>query len=125
MQRRNYGTDPGWLWEGDTVDAFEYDDIVRDRAGSGKPYLQFINKTTMSLGLYALPAGGVDPQSPHAEDEIYYVVSGRGTIEVAGERRSVQPGSIIYVARDVEHRFLDITEDLSILVFFAPEHRTA
>lgn len=106
------------------MDAFDYEDIVRDRAESGNAYLQFINKTTLSLGLYALPAGGEDPQSPHAEDEVYYIVSGRGTVEVAGERRPVQPGSIVYVARDVEHRFLEITEDLSILVFFAPEHRT-
>ena len=110
--------------EGLEVDAFDYEDIVRDRAESGNAYLQFINKTTLSLGLYALPAGGEDPQSPHAEDEVYYIVSGRGTVEVAGERRPVQPGSIVYVARDVEHRFLEITEDLSILVFFAPEHRT-
>jgi mannose-6-phosphate isomerase-like protein (cupin superfamily) len=107
------------------LDAFEYEDVARDRDARGKAYMQFINKTTMSLGLYVLPAGGDDRQLPHAEDEIYYVVSGRGTIEVAGERRPVQPGSIVFVARDVDHRFLDIAEDLSILVFFAPEHRTA
>lgn len=107
------------------LDAFEYDDVVRGRIESGNAYLQFINKTTLSLGLYMLPAGAEDPQSPHAEDEVYYIVSGRGTVEVAGELRPVQAGSIVYVAREVEHRFLDITEDLSILVFFAPEHRTA
>ena len=68
------------------------------------------------------PAGSTDTQSPHAEDEIYYVVAGRGAIDVAGERRPVQPGSIVFVAKEVEHRFVDIEEDLSILVFFAPEH---
>jgi mannose-6-phosphate isomerase-like protein (cupin superfamily) len=51
------------------------------------------------------------------------VVSGRGSIVVAGEQRPVQPGSIVFVAKEVEHRFVDIEEDLSILVFFAPEHR--
>jgi mannose-6-phosphate isomerase-like protein (cupin superfamily) len=50
------------------------------------------------------------------------VVSGRGEILVADERRPVQPGSIIFVAKHVDHRFVDITEDLSILVFFAPQH---
>lgn len=107
------------------MDLFEYRDVQRGREASGKPYLQFINKTTLSVGLYVLPVGSVDGQSPHAEDEVYYVVSGRGMVEVAGERQSVQSGSIIYVAREVEHRFVDIEEDLSILVFFAPEHRTA
>jgi mannose-6-phosphate isomerase-like protein (cupin superfamily) len=105
------------------VQAFEYDDVVRAQVGAGNPYLQFINEGTMSLGLYVLAAGGSDAQQPHAEDEIYYVVSGRGAIEVAGERRPVQPGSIVFVAKEVNHRFVDITEDLSILVFFAPQHQ--
>jgi mannose-6-phosphate isomerase-like protein (cupin superfamily) len=105
------------------MNAFEYDQISQEQAESGKPYLQFLNEGTMSLGLYALAAGSNDTQSPHSEDEIYYVVAGRGTIVVAGERRPVRPGSIVFVAKEVEHRFIDIEDDLSILVFFGPEHR--
>ncbi len=105
------------------MNAFEYGDVRERRAESGEPYLQFINAGTLSLGLYVLTAGSADTQSPHAEDEIYYVVAGRGAIDVAGERRQVQPGSIIFVAKEVVHRFVDIEEDLSILVFFAPEHQ--
>lgn len=104
------------------MNAFEYDEVFQAQSAGGKPYLQFINAGTLSLGLYALAAGSIDSQSPHREDEIYYVDSGRGTIEVAGERREVRPGSIVFVARQVDHRFVDIEEDLSILVFFAPEH---
>jgi mannose-6-phosphate isomerase-like protein (cupin superfamily) len=102
--------------------AFEYREIDREQVESGESYFQFINEGTMSLGLYVLAAGSTDTQSPHAEDEIYYVVAGRGAIDVAGERRAVQPGSIVFVAKEVEHRFVEIAEDLSILVFFAPEH---
>jgi mannose-6-phosphate isomerase-like protein (cupin superfamily) len=105
------------------MNSFEYDDISQQQAESGQPYLQFMNEGTMSLGLYVLAAGSADTQSPHEEDEIYYVVSGRGAIDVAGERRPVQPGSIVFVAKAVEHRFVGIEEDLSLLVFFAPEHR--
>ena len=104
------------------VIAIEYGEVSQQRAGSGKQYLQFVNEGTMSLGLYVLPAGSPDTQSPHAEDEIYHVIAGRGAIDVAGERRPVQPGSIVFVAKGVEHRFVDIEEDLSILVFFAPQH---
>ncbi len=103
--------------------AFEYGDVARELARSDERYLQFINAGTLSLGLYHLAAGSADPQDPHQEDEVYYVVSGRAHIVVAGERRPVEPGSIVFVARQVEHRFVDIEEDLSILVFFAPEHR--
>jgi mannose-6-phosphate isomerase-like protein (cupin superfamily) len=105
------------------VKVFELADVSRDRATSGNAYLQFINKGTLSLGLYVLAAGTTDLQTPHAEDEIYYVVSGQADVEVAGERRSVQPGSIVFVAKNVDHRFVDIREDLSLLVFFAPEHK--
>jgi mannose-6-phosphate isomerase-like protein (cupin superfamily) len=105
------------------MEAFEYGEVARELAQRGERYLQFINAGTLSLGLYSLAAGATDPQSPHEEDEVYYVVSGRAQIIVAGERCPVEPGSIVFVARQIEHRFVDIEEDLSILVFFAPEHR--
>jgi len=75
------------------------------------------------MGLYVLPAGGEDPQHPHTEDEVYYVVSGHGRIRVGDEDRAVRPGSVIYVKAHTEHRFHTIAEELTILVFFAPtEH---
>jgi mannose-6-phosphate isomerase-like protein (cupin superfamily) len=104
------------------MEAFEYDEVRQAQIGTGEQYLQFLNAGSMSLGLYALPAGGQDLQTPHLEDEIYYIVSGRGAIVVAGERRDVRPGSIVFVGKDVDHRFVDIVEDLDILVFFAPQH---
>ena len=104
------------------MEAFEYQDILAGQQAGEDTYVQFINRGSMSLGLYVLPAGSEDTQTPHLEDEIYYVVSGRGMIVVDGERRPVQPGSIVFVAKHIGHRFIDIVEDLSILVFFAPQH---
>lgn len=104
------------------MEAFEYGDILAGQRAGKDAYVQFLNRGSMSLGLYLLPAGSQDTQTPHLEDEIYYVVSGRGDILVAGERRPVLPGSIVFVEKHVDHRFVDITEDLSILVFFAPQH---
>jgi quercetin dioxygenase-like cupin family protein len=52
--------------------------------------------------------------------EAYYVVRGRGRFKAGGEDREVSPGSVIYVAAEVEHRFYDIEEELAALVFFAP-----
>jgi mannose-6-phosphate isomerase-like protein (cupin superfamily) len=105
------------------VKLFQYDEVSTSRTQDGDSYLQFLNEGALSLGLYVLPAGSTDTQAPHAEDEVYYVVSGRATVEVAGERQPVRPGSMIFVAKEVDHRFVDIEEDLSLLVFFAPEHR--
>lgn len=102
------------------MDAHELANLIAQRETSGKRYLEFLRVPDLSMGLYVLPAGGVDPQSPHTEDEVYYVVSGRAQIRVADEDRAVQVGSIVYVAKNVEHRFHSIEEELMVLVFFAP-----
>lgn len=99
---------------------FALADVLVQRQQAGRPYLEFLREPSLSVGLYVLPAGGVDGQKPHTEDEVYYIVSGRGAIQVAGESRPVEPGSVVFVAASVEHRFHNITEDLQILVFFAP-----
>ncbi len=102
------------------MDAFEVSALREERARSGKSYLEFLRVPALSMGVYQLPAGGVDPQSPHTEDEVYYVVSGRAQIHVGEEDRSVAPGSVVYVAANVPHRFHTIEEELIVLVFFAP-----
>ena len=102
------------------MQAFELSELITQRADSNQAYLEFLKVLDLSMGLYVLPEGGIDPQSPHTEDEVYYVVSGRAQIEVADENRAVQAGSVIYVAKNVEHRFHSIEEELTIFVFFAP-----
>ncbi len=99
---------------------FELADILADRERSERAYLEFLRVPALSMGIYHLPAGGVDPQKPHRQDEVYYVVSGRASIRVGHEDRPVQPGSLVYVPADLEHRFHSITEGLTLLVFFAP-----
>ena len=102
------------------MQAFELSQLISRQATGDKLYLEFLKVPDLSVGLYILPAGGTDPQSPHTEDEVYYVVSGRGKILVADENLTVQPGSIVYVPKHVAHRFHSIEEDLRLLVFFAP-----
>jgi mannose-6-phosphate isomerase-like protein (cupin superfamily) len=94
--------------------------LLQQQESTGKLYLEFLRRPSMSLGVYALPAGTVDPQEPHSEDEVYFVHGGRAQIRINEEDFDVQPGSIIFVARQVPHRFHSITEELKVLVFFAP-----
>ena len=102
------------------MQAFELAPLLEERKQSNKPYLEFLKAPDLSMGLYVLPADGVDAQLPHTEDEVYYVVSGRGKLLVADENRDMQAGSIVYIAKNVEHRFHSIEEELTLLVFFAP-----
>ena len=102
------------------MDAFEMTTLLEEHTASGRLYLEFLRVPSMSMGVYRLPAGGVDPQSPHTEDEVYCVISGKAWLQVAEEERAVGPGSIVFVAANVPHRFYLIEEDLTLLVFFAP-----
>ena len=102
------------------MDAHELADVAARREASGQPYLEFITVPDLSIGLYVLAPGQPDLQQPHTEDEVYYVVSGRGRVTVGDEIRDIQTGSVVFVAATVPHRFHDITEELNLLVAFGP-----
>ena len=85
-----------------------------------KAYQEFLRVPSMSLGVYRLRKGAKDPQSPHREDEVYVVIQGQATMEVDGRRLDMAPGAILFVPAGADHRFIDIQEDLEVLVFFAP-----
>ncbi|UNS97878.1 cupin domain-containing protein [Streptomyces tubbatahanensis] len=100
--------------------AFRLDDLEAERAAHDGAYLRFLRERNMSAGLYALDAGTVDPQQPHEQDEIYFVVSGRGSLTVGAETTQVARGSVVHVPAGTPHKFHHITEDLRVLVVFSP-----
>jgi mannose-6-phosphate isomerase-like protein (cupin superfamily) len=106
------------------VETFDVPSLEEARAEvqhrTGELYLEFLRRDSMSCGLYVLEAGADDPQEPHQEDEVYVVLEGRARLMVAGRDHPVGPGSVVFVARTVAHRFHDVTQRLSVLVFFAP-----
>jgi mannose-6-phosphate isomerase-like protein (cupin superfamily) len=102
------------------MDAYELGELLAAREASGELYHEFVRVEALSCGLYVLPAGGEDPQSPHAQDEVYLVMAGAGQIRVGEEDRPVQAGSVVYVPAHVRHRFHSIEDELRILVLFAP-----
>jgi mannose-6-phosphate isomerase-like protein (cupin superfamily) len=106
------------------LQAFELSAIDQQRLRDGKSYLEFLRVPALSIGLYVLPAGGADSQKPHAEDEVYCVLSGRGMLQVGDEDREVRAGSVVLAPAKMPHRFHSITEELQILVFFAPAEGT-
>lgn len=99
---------------------FTVGEVGRQRAQSGKAYWEFLRIPAMSAGLYVLAAGATDPQRPHHEDEVYYVVRGKGRFRAGNQDGEVGAGSVLFVPAEVEHRFYDIKEELAVLVFFAP-----
>lgn len=105
------------------MEAFEISQLdPQPRDSDGHGYTDFFASEKLSVGLAIWPRGATDRQRPHHEDEVYYVISGRATIRVGDQDRPVQPGSLVFVAALVEHRFHDIEEELRVLVFWAPPH---
>ncbi len=92
--------------------------------GQGDPnhWVVHMNSADLSLGTYSIPAGGLDDQTPHTEDEIYVVHAGRATLVTPSGTAAVEPGSVIFVPAGETHTFADVTEDLALLVVFAPPY---
>jgi mannose-6-phosphate isomerase-like protein (cupin superfamily) len=102
------------------MQAFELDKVAAQCAREKRAWLEFLRVGTLSAGVYRLKAGEEDKQQPHTEDEVYYVVSGKASFRAGPEQMPIGPGSVLYVERAVAHRFFDVREDLTVLVFFAP-----
>ncbi len=100
-------------------------DEIRKRVKGPIPYSEFLRIPAMSCGVYVLQPGEKDLQRPHNEDEIYYVVSGAARMKVVVENqpeqdRPIGAGDIIFVKAHEEHRFHEVTQELVLLVVFAP-----
>jgi len=100
--------------------AWELDDLEATRVAAGRRYHEFLSVPDLSGGIYVLEAGATDTQSPHSEDELYVVMSGRARVTVDGQARDVRTGSVVYVADGATHRFHDIEERLVLVVAFGP-----
>ena len=97
--------------------------IVSARAADGYAG-EVLRSELLSVGVYLLPAGATDDQTPHHEDEVYYAVRGRGILRVGVGDHTVQPGTLLFVPAEAVHFFHDITEELVLVVFWAPPEKS-
>ncbi|NJN16208.1 MAG: cupin domain-containing protein [Oscillochloris sp.] len=107
------------------MEAFNLESLARHHEALNQRWAEFLRVDSLSAGIYRLPAGETDLQRPHAEDEIYFVIRGKAILRVGDEERPVAPGDLLYVPRNADHRFFNISEDLVLLVVFAPAEGTA
>ncbi len=97
-------------------------DVLRDRQVADRPYFEFLRERSMSVGIYHLAPGVADDQQPHEEDELYYVLAGRGKVDIDGGVAAVEPGDVVFVEKGARHHFFDYSEGLTLLVVFAPPY---
>ena len=87
---------------------------------AGARSAQLMRRGSMSLRFYRPP--GTDRQTPHEQDELYLVASGRGVFVRGDERHPFQPGDVLFAAAGDVHRFEDFTDDFATwVVFYGPK----
>jgi mannose-6-phosphate isomerase-like protein (cupin superfamily) len=86
----------------------------------GSRFVELFGHGTLRIEIYA--PWGVDPQTPHSRDEVYFVIAGRGMFVDGPDRYPVAPGDLLLMPAGVVHRFEDFTDDFSVWVlFYGPE----
>ena len=98
---------------------FDLAQLQKQLTSAPVQYKEFLKVSALSCGLYRLGVGARDMQSPHDEDEIYFVLSGKAKMKLGDTERLVEPGNLLYVGATETHSFFEIIEEMTLLVFFA------
>ena len=98
---------------------------VLNGAGQATPtdsasWVEHLKVADLSCGTYSIAAGTADPQDPHSEDELYVCTRGQATLWTPTGSAEVKAGTVVFVPAGEEHRFVDVEEDLTVLVMFGP-----
>ena len=94
------------------------DKVIADLNGTGNYFLNVFNNKGVELGILRLRKGEIDTQLPHPVNEVYFVVEGKGFIEIKGKLKPVKRADFIFVPADVNHRFIIDNQDLVVIYFF-------
>jgi Cupin domain. len=111
---------PFWPGKPHTVAARTEPVVLHSTSVETDRYAEWVRSQRLSAGVYRLPTGAVDGQTPHTEDEVYVVTRGAASLDVEGIVTPMRPGSMAFVPEKAEHRFVDISEDFETVVVFAP-----
>jgi mannose-1-phosphate guanylyltransferase len=92
-------------------------DLRKQLEQENKSYVEVLSEESLSVELAQYP--NPEPKTPHTTDELYYIISGSGMVQVGDDRYAVDEGDVIYVEQGLEHDFFDIEDEITALVVFA------
>ena len=96
---------------------FDIEEVKRRLIAGGGGYEIVHESAGLELGVYVLVSPEPDRQQPHADDEVYIVLDGSGTLDISGRPVDLREGHAVFVPAGAEHRFSGY-EQLSVLVIF-------
>ncbi len=97
---------------------FNINELSEKVAGGEPRFFEFLRVPTLSAAVYRLPANSRDRQAPHLEEELYFVVAGRAKLRSGERELPVYPGTVLYIPAGSDHSFVNIDEDLTLMVVF-------
>jgi mannose-6-phosphate isomerase-like protein (cupin superfamily) len=97
-------------------------EATKARLAAGGGYEIIHDSAGLEIGVYVRVAPDPDHQQPHADDEVYIVLEGRGMLDVEGKQVDLREGHAAFVPAGVKHQFIGY-EQLSVLVIFEKARR--
>jgi mannose-6-phosphate isomerase-like protein (cupin superfamily) len=94
------------------------DDMIADLDDTGSRFLNVFSNKGLDIGILRIKVGEKDTQLPHSENEVYFVVEGKGSIEIDGKINPVKNNDFIFVPAKANHRFIVDNQDLVVIYFF-------
>lgn len=91
-------------------------DLIERLEQEDTDYVEVLTEDSLSVELAQYP--NPEPKTPHKTDELYFIISGSGMVQVGDERYAVDEGDVVYVKQGVEHDFFDIDDEITALVIF-------
>lgn len=78
----------------------------------------FINRESLAAGILVLQSGQKDPQEPHENDEVYFILKGDGFLKINKKDYSVSKNKLYFVAKNTDHFFHGNKTEIVALYFF-------
>ena len=88
------------------------------KKSSSSYFYTFINRESLAAGVLYLEPGQEDTQEPHENDEIYYIISGDGFLNINSKDYGISKDKVFFVGKDIPHNFHGNKEVLKVLYFF-------
>lgn len=98
---------------------FDVKKYIGEIRNSKEYFHTFLNRQNIAAGVLVLQPGEEDTQTPHDDDEVYYVVNGDGYLKVNNKDYEVSEGKAFYVQKNIPHKFFGNKKELIVLYFFS------
>lgn len=100
---------------------FTREELTERFEAQGTDVVEVFDEEAMVVEQSRYRADQADEESTqaHPQDEVYYITSGSGKMQVRDETSEVEAGDLIYVEQWVEHGFFDIDDEIKMLKVFA------